>query len=459
MRKKSYFTRRIEGDVLYTYKLAIFICLEIIVAFSALGYIMIKPISLTFAHVPVLLCAMMLGSVEGAIAGAVFGITSIWKASATAFSAADLIFSPFASGVPLQSIWLSIGCRILFGLTAGILFSRVKPPHLPIKRVFVGLFATFLHSIYVYQTIAVCFPEMGVRITDAFIEITRTEKLLSYTVTGLIIFIVQKMRGIGAVRKQVNSFRKSELEKERTQTKLYSRVMLYTLMAMAVGLGLVSHFYSRIIVILTHFEVNIEPEMAHRLSHLCAQFLSAMMAIGLVTSILIMIVKQHAHVIRARSERDDLTGLLNRGTFIVQIDEMLENITNKGYLLMIDVDEFKYINDTYGHPQGDCVLKEIAAILQKMEPAYATIGRLGGDEFGVYIRGDYTKEQIYYLGKNLCEQVQRITLREDDTFSVSISIGIAQRTTEQEFEEMYHKADKSLYHSKNKGKNYVTLFH
>lgn len=457
MRKKSYFTRRIEGDALYPYKLAVFICLEIIVAFSAFGYIVIEPISFTFAHIPVLLCAMMLGPVEGAIAGAVFGITSIWKASATAFTTADLIFSPFESGAPLQSILLSIGCRILFGLTAGVLFTCVKPPHLPIKRVFAGLLATFLHRIYVYLVMAACFPEIGVRITDAFVEITKPEKLLSYTVTGLIIFIVQKMRGAGAVRKQVNSFRRSE--REKTQSKLVFRVVVYTLITTAVVLGLASHFYSRIIVIITHYEVKIAPEMAHRLLQLCAQFLSAMMAIGIVTSILIMILRQHANAIRTRSERDDLTGLLNRGTFIVQIDELLENITNKGYLLMIDVDEFKYINDTYGHPQGDCVLREIAAILQKMEPAYATIGRLGGDEFGVYICGDYTKEQIYYLGQNLCEQVQRITLREDDSFSATISIGIAQRTIEQEFEEIYHKADKSLYHSKNKGKNYVTLFH
>ena len=90
------------------------IALELLMSFSFLGYLHVEPISITFAYVPVLLAGALLGPAEAAVLGGVFGLASMWKASASYVMASDQLFSPFMSGRPLgSSVWepgCSSGC-------------------------------------------------------------------------------------------------------------------------------------------------------------------------------------------------------------------------------------------------------------------------------------------------------------------------------------------------------------
>ena len=98
------------------------IAVELFMSFSFLGYIHIEPISLTFVYIPVLVAGCILGPKEASLVGAVFGLASMWKASAFYVGAGDAVFSPAMSGKPIQSILLSVGSRTLFGFIAGVLY-------------------------------------------------------------------------------------------------------------------------------------------------------------------------------------------------------------------------------------------------------------------------------------------------------------------------------------------------
>ena len=107
------------------------IALEIFMSFSFLGYIHIEPISMTLSYIPVLIAGCVLGPKESTITGTVFGLASMWKASALYVGRGDAIFSPVMSGRPLESILMSVGARALFGLLTGLLYKLAKKKPFP----------------------------------------------------------------------------------------------------------------------------------------------------------------------------------------------------------------------------------------------------------------------------------------------------------------------------------------
>ena len=108
------------------YIFLILIAFEILMSFTFLGYIHIPPISVTFAYIPILVAACILGTVQSTVIGAVFGLASMYKACVSYAFSADMLFSPFMSGNPLGSVVLAFGTRTLFGLIAGLAFSAAK---------------------------------------------------------------------------------------------------------------------------------------------------------------------------------------------------------------------------------------------------------------------------------------------------------------------------------------------
>ena len=108
------------------YMLWALIALELFMSFSFLGYIHIDPISITFVYIPVLAAGCLMGPKESTLVGAIFGLASMWKASAFYVGAGDMIFSPRQSGRPLESILLSVGSRALFGLISGLLYQLAR---------------------------------------------------------------------------------------------------------------------------------------------------------------------------------------------------------------------------------------------------------------------------------------------------------------------------------------------
>lgn len=115
------------GRKLSSFDVYVFVVLaavELLMSFTFLGYIHVTPISITFAYVPILIAACLLGMVQSAVLGLVFGLASMYKATAFYVMPADMIFSPFLSGQPISSFFLAVGTRTLFGVLAAIYFSQ-----------------------------------------------------------------------------------------------------------------------------------------------------------------------------------------------------------------------------------------------------------------------------------------------------------------------------------------------
>ena len=154
-------------------------------------------------------------------------------------------------------------------------------------------------------------------------------------------------------------------------------------------------------------------------------------------------------------ELDSLTGLYNRIAIENKIDTFLMN-HDKGYAFMvIDVDNFKKLNDTYGHLYGDMILIEIANLLKDLFQEKAYIGRAGGDEFIIffhqYLSFQDTAHEAYRIIKG-CED-----LSSKHNNNISCSIGISFSSIESTFSKLYAAADSALYQSKNAGKAQFTF--
>ncbi len=159
---------------------------------------------------------------------------------------------------------------------------------------------------------------------------------------------------------------------------------------------------------------------------------------------------------------DDLTGLLLRKGFLAQAGTVVEEARAQQIpvtLAVIDVDHFKSVNDTFGHLQGDDVLRSVAGVLRDTVRRQDLIGRYAGDEFVLLFPGT-SQEEARALASRLCEAVatNRLAIRErrEGTIAVTLSIGIA-TVDEQaaDLEALFAAADRALYVAKRRGRNQV----
>ena len=151
--------------------------------------------------------------------------------------------------------------------------------------------------------------------------------------------------------------------------------------------------------------------------------------------------------------RDLFTGLLNKTAIEYYGERELKNLKNGDLLAMmiIDMDDFKNINDRYGHPAGDHVLKEVANIMRNTAPSGTRIGRIGGDEFiALLVTKDVFKFCNY--GNELLSQIPQIRWNDID-LDVNCSIGVAfADSNEYTYFDLYKKTDNALYQAKQVGK-------
>jgi diguanylate cyclase (GGDEF)-like protein len=156
---------------------------------------------------------------------------------------------------------------------------------------------------------------------------------------------------------------------------------------------------------------------------------------------------------QALAATDPLTGLLNRCAFEQAVRDCDETCDEHVLcaLLMIDLDRFKQINDTFGHMAGDKALVEVAQKLKGSLRRDDLICRFGGDEFMVFICGLASRDEIGKKAGQLCALLQRPL---NDKNRLSVSIGIAVGPDDgRDFDGLYRKADRALYHVKDGGKN------
>lgn len=157
-------------------------------------------------------------------------------------------------------------------------------------------------------------------------------------------------------------------------------------------------------------------------------------------------------LIRHQAEHDAMTDLLNRGSF-----EKLLKIHEEGdrpfALILIDVDTFKTVNDTYGHAVGDKILKKVSGLLMAAFRSIDFVCRIGGDEFAV-IMVEMTNDLKYTIeGKIQAVNEQLADVLEDGLPKVSLSVGVAFSERENPGESLFKDADKALYYVKEHGRN------
>ena len=157
------------------------------------------------------------------------------------------------------------------------------------------------------------------------------------------------------------------------------------------------------------------------------------------------------------AETDELTGLNNRRNFLYLAEKELRRCQRLGQrvaLLLMDIDYFKQINDSYGHQQGDYVLRHISDELQKALREYDVLGRIGGEEFALLIPQVQSK-RAFMIAERLREIVAAIVF--DDPLAevrVSISVGVAScATADEPINSLIGRADKALYEAKHSGRN------
>jgi diguanylate cyclase (GGDEF)-like protein len=154
-------------------------------------------------------------------------------------------------------------------------------------------------------------------------------------------------------------------------------------------------------------------------------------------------------------QRDGLTGLANRQTFDTVINEWIQN-ENPFVLMLIDIDYFKHVNDTWGHLAGDEVIKFLAAMMLSVSRNGDLCFRYGGEEFGMLIKG----ESIQNAHK-IAERLRETLAVEQSPVGrpITISIGIARYEEEDKQPgSLIQRADSALYQSKSEGRNRTTIF-
>ncbi len=153
------------------------------------------------------------------------------------------------------------------------------------------------------------------------------------------------------------------------------------------------------------------------------------------------------------SNRDELTGLLNRHGFRSEIDNYLDEHPDDPFtLILIDVDDFKIVNDMYGHATGDDVLRNLAGDLNSVFSNNALLARTGGDELSVALKG-YTAKEALPLIKELSESPHSFVF-EEKTYPFRLSIGFAEYPAQADNMSMLLKlADSALYNVKSEGKH------
>lgn len=164
--------------------------------------------------------------------------------------------------------------------------------------------------------------------------------------------------------------------------------------------------------------------------------------------------KKEKNRLIAQAETDQLTGFLNKLSTTLKVNELIKEDDEEGAFFIFDIDDFKKLNDTYGHRVGDIFLKEFTKKLSLSFRTSDVLGRVGGEEFVLYLSGvgdnkHYLEEKAVQI-QSICNSI-RLDAAPEDEFSCSI--GISRFPSDgKTYTELYEKADKAMYYVKNHGK-------
>lgn len=159
--------------------------------------------------------------------------------------------------------------------------------------------------------------------------------------------------------------------------------------------------------------------------------------------------------LRLIARQDSLTGALTRRAFFERLDRALAE-DEESSLLMLDLDHFKKVNDTHGHSAGDLVLRRVSECLMANLRNLDSVGRLGGEEFGVLLSGVPEAEALR-IADGLRGAISDLEFPEMGGFRQTVSIGVASRRGETSQSKWLARADEALYTAKHAGRNTLVL--
>lgn len=179
----------------------------------------------------------------------------------------------------------------------------------------------------------------------------------------------------------------------------------------------------------------------------------------IIRRLLISLSQSNGEIMAARKEtlrlarHDELTGLHNRRVFMERLRQALSNRETGTAVMIIDLDKFKPINDTFGHATGDEVLCELAERLRHFRREGISVARIGGDEFALLIDGSMTQDELALLASGICMALSLPLASTPHPVSAGVSIGIALAPQDANEPDLLLKcADTAMYHSKNTGR-------
>ena len=164
-------------------------------------------------------------------------------------------------------------------------------------------------------------------------------------------------------------------------------------------------------------------------------------------------IENHLNVALKKAFQDELTSIYNRNKANELLNEFIEKNKKKSFcfsLIMFDIDNFKLINDTYGHPKGDKVLVKCVDLVNKNLRSNDILARWGGDEFIVLLPKSNLNRALK-CAKRLCFNINNLIVI--NKVKLSCSFGVAQFSNEKNLDDLIEKVDKALYKAKKKGGN------
>lgn len=391
------------------YVFVLLLAIELIMSFTFLGFIHIDPISFTTAYIPIVVAGCLLGPLESTVIGLVFGLASMYKASALYVVSDDKIFSPLYSGNPIGSILLSVGSRVLFGFVIGYLFSIIKGRKYEKIGIWIlSLISQWIHAFLVFIVMGACFPQLGYTGMSTF-HMGINDALIALCC----LFWVE-------VAYKIYHKERIQKYKDAVNQSLDDPYLSSKIVAISSGI-------SFLIICIAIFSTGY---FANRST---------------------CMLKQHRVHVTRTIEIDSLTGVMGRRLFLqhcqnIQSDKRIHG--HQGWFLFLDVDWFKQINDKLGHIAGDETLKKFAMFLKEQFEPYGAVGRVGGDEFAVMIEEEMSQE---VLEKELEQFFQNISGIQKEV-TVSCSIGVYRFTYPKTIKELLTKTDEILYEAKANGR-------
>ena len=160
------------------------------------------------------------------------------------------------------------------------------------------------------------------------------------------------------------------------------------------------------------------------------------------------------NILQTKAEQDSLTKLFNASTTRTMCEDYLADKNGNCAMMVIDIDDFKDINDSYGHLVGDIVLMHVADVIKNLFRSLDIVGRIGGDEFLVLMKDVPNSSIVLQRCEQIVKSISEIEYRDMKKGSIHCSVGLALSGQESEsYNHLFLRADNALYKAKDQGKN------